>query len=346
VWLFSARIDLTVFLGAALLSAGLALAAPALGLTGDTPLWAWLALVVFIDVAHVWATLFRVYFDGEELARRPMLYFCAPLLGYAAGVALHSVSGPLFWRVLAYVAVLHFIRQQAGWMTLYGRRAGNPPWVRHLDAAAIYAATLGPVIWWHANLPRTFWWFVENDFISGLPKWLGTAALVAHALVLLVWLASQLIDRSRFHPGKAALLFATWLVWFVGIVWARDDFSFTVSNVVLHGVPYFALLYRYAKGRSQEPGYGFAATLLKVGVPGFLSVLLVLAFAEELFWDKLVWHERPALFGSGLSLPEAALTWLVPLLALPQVTHYVLDGFVWRSRENPALTRRLGWSKT
>jgi hypothetical protein len=27
----------------------------------------------------------------------------------------------------------------------------------------------------------------------------------------------------------------------------------------------------------------------------------------------------------------------VPLLTLPQATHYLLDGFVWRARENPAL---------
>ena len=27
--------------------------------------------------------------------------------------------------------------------------------------------------------------------------------------------------------------------------------------------------------------------------------------------------------------------WLVPLLALPQLTHYVLDGFVWKRKNNP-----------
>ncbi len=25
----------------------------------------------------------------------------------------------------------------------------------------------------------------------------------------------------------------------------------------------------------------------------------------------------------------------MPLLAVPQVTHYVLDGFIWRRRESP-----------
>ena len=28
---------------------------------------------------------------------------------------------------------------------------------------------------------------------------------------------------------------------------------------------------------------------------------------------------------------------IVPLLAVPQFTHYVLDGFVWKRRTNPEL---------
>jgi len=29
----------------------------------------------------------------------------------------------------------------------------------------------------------------------------------------------------------------------------------------------------------------------------------------------------------------------VPLLALPQLTHYVLDGFVWKRKNNPDFAR-------
>ena len=50
-------------------------------------------------------------------------------------------------------------------------------------------------------------------------------------------------------------LLATWVAWFGGIVLAQNDFAFTVMNVVLHGVPYFALLYRYARSRHAEGGY-------------------------------------------------------------------------------------------
>src|SRR3712207_5185751 len=173
-WLFSRGVDLAVFAGAALVSVALVLAAPWLGAVGDTPLWAWVLLVVCVDVAHVWSTLFRTYFDGDELRRRPGLYVAAPLVAYLLGVLAYLGSPGTFWRLFAYTALFHFVRQQYGWVALYGRKARASDTERRLDGAAVYAATLGPVVWWHANLPRDFWWFVENDFVSGLPPWVGT----------------------------------------------------------------------------------------------------------------------------------------------------------------------------
>ena len=341
-WLFSPRVDVGVFAGSALASAALVLLGPALGIGADTPLWAWALLVLGIDVAHVWSTLFRVYLDGDELRRRPVLYAAAPMLAWAVGVSAYAVSSGLFWRLFAYVAAWHFVKQQVGWMVLYGRRARSSDAAIRLDQAAIYAATLGPVVWWHANLPRPFWWFVEGDFIGGLPHWAGTAALAAHFAVLGAWAIAQV---RAFHLGKLLLLVATWVAWFGGIVLARNDFAFTVMNIVLHGVPYFALLYRYAKGRAAEGSYGNAGLILRAGLPGFFSLLIGLAFLEEFFWDRVVWHERSALFGgAGFEVPEGLLVLVVPLLALPQATHYLLDGFIWRTRDDPKLIARLGWA--
>jgi hypothetical protein len=285
-----------------------------------------------------------VYLDPEELRRRPLLYAGAPLFAWALGVGAYGVSSGLFWRLFAYAAAWHFVKQQVGWMVLYGRRAGSSSREVHFDSAAIYAATLGPVVWWHANLPRPFWWFVDNDFISGVPKWLGTAALGVHFAILGAWVLWQLV-RRQFHAGKIILLTATWLAWFGGIVLARSDFAFTAMNVILHGVPYFALLYRYARGRHAEGGYGSAGWLLRAGLPGFCTFLIGLAFLEEFFWDHFVWHDHASLFGAfSLDLPEGALTLVVPLLAVPQATHYLLDGFIWRTREDPKLAGRLGWA--
>ncbi|QRK13027.1 hypothetical protein JQX13_25170 [Archangium violaceum] len=348
-WLFGRGVDLAVFAGSALVSVGLLLAAPLLGAVGETPLWAWVLLVVCVDVAHVWSTLFRTYLDGDEVRRRPGLYVTAPLAAYLLGVLAYLLSPGTFWRLFAYTALFHFVRQQYGWVALYGRKARASRSERLLDAAAVYAATLGPVVWWHAHLPRGFWWFVENDFIAGLPSWMGTVALAIHGLVLAAWAGYQVSRAMRgegLQVGKVLLVLATWVTWFGGIVLARDDFAFTVTNVVLHGVPYFALLFRYARGRLAEGGYGGLGAVVRAGLPGFLLVLFALAFAEELLWDWLVWHERPRLFGEGGPvLPPDVLALVVPLLALPQATHYLLDAFIWKPGREPALLARLGWSR-
>jgi hypothetical protein len=85
--------------------------------------------------------------------------------------------------------------------------------------------------------------------------------------------------------------------------------------------------------------------LLRAGLPGFLLFLAALALAEEFLWDWLIWHERPALFGPNLlDLPADLLALVVPLLALPQATHYVLDAFIWKPGREPALLSRLGWA--
>ncbi len=61
----------------------------------------------------------------------------------------------------------------------------------------------------------------------------------------------------------------------------------------------------------------------------YLAVLWLLAYAEEFLWDVGVWHERSWLFGSPQDW-SAYHSVLLPILAVPQITHYVLDGFIWR----------------
>ncbi|HVH12726.1 MAG TPA: hypothetical protein VM759_06735, partial [Longimicrobium sp.] len=220
-WLFGRGVDLSVFAGAALVSVALVLAAPWLGAVGDTPLWAWVLLVVCVDVAHVWSTVFRTYLDGEELRRRPALYAAAPLLAYVAGVLAHLVSPGLFWSLFAYVALFHFVRQQYGWAALYDRKARVSELERRLDAAAIYAATLGPVLWWHANLPRAFAWFVDGDFVAVVPAWAGTVGQAVHFGLLGAWGVRQVVRVARGLGTNLAqwlVLGTTWVTWYGGIV--------------------------------------------------------------------------------------------------------------------------------
>lgn len=353
-WLVSPTFDLGWFVAPGLLAL---LAALALGLLSEAPdhdsLMLWIVAVLLVDVAHVWASLYRTYLDPEARRHHAELLRTAPVVVFLLGFMVHAVAPPLFWTALAYVAVFHFIKQQHGFVALYLRAGGETGPAsagdRALAKLAIWSCTAGPVIYWHAQLPRHFSWFVPGDFVSGVPQLLGSLAVWAQVPVLLGFAIRRVRLAGRGHPMVPILVGLTALSWNLGIVWFNDDRVFTLTNVVVHGVPYMALVW-IAGGREQvERRLGRPAPRarsrapLALSVAAFYLLLAALAFAEETLWDRLVWHERPAVFGAGaLTLGELGLSLCVAALTVPQATHYLLDRWIWRvGGKNPKLAAQL-----
>jgi hypothetical protein len=353
-WLFSPTIDLVAFLGSALLSLVLLAIGHQLGvLNGDSPEWTWVTAILLIDVAHVWATAFRVYFDPAEFRRRRGLYLLTPAIVFALGWAVYSEYGSLiFWRLLAYLAVFHFVRQQYGWVALYRNRGRETDRLGYWTA--IYLATIYPLVWWHAHLPRRFAWFLDSGHgFLAVPQIAEQLLEPVYWLALLAYFAHSLWQGFRFdqwNPGKDIVVATTTVCWHVGIITFNSDYAFTVTNVVIHGVPYFVIVY-WSWSLNQEPeggrsdaAAGSAQSLIRPTNRSsrfrrlivFFATLWAFAFVEELLWDRGVWHERSWLFGTGWQVDNYAAV-LVPLLAVPQVTHYILDGFIWKRRSNPSL---------
>src|ERR1700722_7360639 len=307
----------------------------------------WAVLIVGVDVAHVYSTLYRTYFDPREFRRRQTLYLLAPVLGFLSFAALYSLGAMVFWRVLAYLAVFHFIRQQYGFMMIYRRDERR---YAALDKAAIYAATLYPLIWWHSHA-RHFAWFVDGDFFSLPHPWIAEATLPVYAAIIVAYLIKEWLlwrRTGRINVPRNLLLAGTALSWWTGIIVLDSDLAFTATNVLAHGIPYMALIWLFgrnqARGGGMSPVLGFIAParLFSVAwIPLFVGLPVLLAYLEEGFWDGFIWTEHPTLFGIFQALPAVdnadVLVWLVPLLALPQITHYVLDAFIWRlgRRETP-----------
>jgi hypothetical protein len=339
-WLFGPVADVAVFGGSAALGLTLVGARRVLGIPAELPEWGFLAFVVGVDVAHVYATLFRTYFDRDEIARHPARYALIPLFLYLTGVGLHLRSSHAFWRVLAYLAVFHFVRQQAGWAALYRSRAGVTSRVEAaLDSVALYSATVYPLVYWHAHLREThFNWFIDGDFAD-----VSSAAARLLPAVKIVWIVAlavfvlrrleRLVVTRRFETGRALMVATTAATWYVGIVATNSDFDFTVTNVLAHGIPYFALVFSNVRARRAAGFENFGTDIAAQGFGAFAGLLVTLAFVEEAVWDRLVWHDHPWLFGHGTSLGVLASALVVPLLAVPQTTHYVLDGLIWRRKE-------------
>lgn len=347
-WIHSPLADSLWVIGPMWLPAALVILFPAAFASAEVSPWMWLLLVVGVDVAHVWSTLYRTYFDPLEFQKYKALLIAVPLLCWVAGALLYAAGPLVFWRCAAYLAVFHFVRQQYGFFSIYARAENRDKRERLLDGAAIYAATLFPIVWWHCQEARAFHWFVDGDFFTASLPWLSRAALLIYVLILATYVVKE---GMKWKAGRAlnlpknAVLAGTAITWLTGIVLYNGDLAFTLTNVVSHGLPYLALIWFYGRRRNDQlketdarPPLLRRLFTLK-GLPIFLSLLLLLAFAEEALWDSTVWRDHPAWFQWAYdALPQLSaadtLAWVVPLLAVPQLTHYVIDGFIWRLRRD------------
>lgn len=308
------------------------------------PVMYWVILIVMIDVAHVYSTLYRTYFRPQAIKQSPMLVII-PIACYLAGVVFYAVDGMLFWRALAYLAIFHFVRQQYGFMRLYSRQEPQSAAFRLIDTIAIYTATIYPLVYWHLQGGRRFNWFIDGDVMSFHLPFAITILSVLYIVIIIVYIVKEIVFIARggnVNIPRNLIVAGTFLSWFFGIVYFNGDMAFTTLNVVAHGIPYMALIWvmerkRFENSPTKRNGILTATFKTYFGVLIFVGLFIAFAYLEEGLWDGFVWREHLNFFSLFNRLPvihdSRALMLLVPLLALPQSTHYVLDGFIWKMKK-------------
>ena len=303
----------------------------------------WVALVLLIDVAHVYSTLYRTYLNKQLYNRFKPLLIGIPVLALVLGSGIYLLSGLWFWRVLAYLAVYHFVRQQYGFLRLYSRFERTPGWYRRVDQFVVYYATIYPLLYWHLHGGRNFNWFVENEFLISASRPALSVATALYWMMLAAYVFKEIHYWRHFRSlniPRIAVITGTLVSWYFGIVYFNGDLAFTLLNVVSHGVPYMALIWIFGQKEAARPGSGRWLPLFfgRYGVVLFLGLIFLLAWFEEGLWDWTVWKEHHNLFSLfhqfPLTIGKPALALIVPLLAVPQITHYVIDGFIWKKGQH------------
>ncbi len=179
-----------------------------------------------------------------------------------------------------------------------------------------------------------------------------THTLILYAVTAVFYVIKEVLlwaKLSYLNIPRNLLVIATAISWWVGIISVNSDMSFTITNVVSHGIPYMALIWLYhhkqpeadpQKQNSSSWLQKFAAIIIRYA-PAFFVFLVILAYLEEGLWDGFVWREHLNVFAPFAHLPAISdpvlLAFLVPFLALPQSTHYILDGFIWRIKDGQSV---------
>ena len=312
------------------------------------PLWAWVVFILGVDVGHVWSSLFRTYLDPEEFKTHKKLLILTPIILFVASVTVLSFSMLWFWRLMAYVAVFHFIKQQFGFVALYKLKAGEKRKQLLSDKRIIYLATLYPVVYWHFNSDASFNWFMGNDFfqLHALFKNQVAVQTIFEILnwgywgLIAIWLSFEIkaiLKGERVSIGKILWVLTTALNWWFGIVYFNSDVIFSVSNVVAHGIPYVALIYFYNLKKKELMAQVNMKVIWRLRwIAILLFTIILAAIVEEYFWDMFVYREHHQFFETILpynwnqTTTKWGLVFAVAILALPQQTHYIIDGFIWK----------------
>lgn len=294
-------------------------------------LW-WIILVLGVDVSHVYSTLFRFYWDKQIFTRYKSALLTIPAIAFVLGFSLHNYNAMLFWRLLAYLAVFHFVRQQYGFMRLYARKDLVSKSALLIDNLSIYNATVYPILYWHFYATDKLMWFVKGDFFNLSAFTYGDIFFALYIAILILYFSKEILSawaRKTINIPKNLVMAGTYLSWYVGIVSFQGDLIFTILNVVSHGIPYMALIWIYGEKKTTK-SFSFNSKGLVI----FITTLLVLAYLEESLWDGIIWKDHieifPLLAHVHVLQNSVFVSAMVALLALPQITHYVVDGFIWR----------------
>lgn len=343
-WLFGPLPDLSLVLGPLALACVAHFALPQ---DFGSPLWAYVLFVVSFDVAHVWATGYLTYFDRAGFASRRRLLLAIPAITFVASLALHLHSNVLFWTAVAYVAIGHFIKQQIGFVMLYkGLARARHPIDDRLDKAAVWMGALGPLALWHADPGAAFEWFgADETFAIRLTEGQAHAAVAAMVVTQVTWVTRQvwLTAKGRSpNVPKVAWVVASWCSWWLGLRVASNFIVATAFINLFHGIPYTALVWWRCSRASDARAAFIRRWAARSSWIAFYALLVGLALIEETLWERFVWQAYfPDLGLDLVSIGAVATSAWVALLSLPQITHYVLDGVLWRMTPDNADLRDL-----
>ncbi|MEY2421194.1 MAG: hypothetical protein QOI95_1261 [Acidimicrobiaceae bacterium] len=273
------------------------------------------ALIAFSFV-HQPLTLALVYGDAEQFAARRRLWVVGPIvLASVIAVGL-TISFTLVAIVGAMWNMEHTLMQRYGFVRIYGRRAGEND--GRVERTMLLSWLISTLLWVAADVRTS-----ERVATVPLGQLNGTAldvltSLRPYAFALLVpsaivaavstgrWIATE---RGRMSAGTASrakqrYVVSTAAMFAVAVL--IDPVAGFAGFAGAHAIEYFFIVdHRLATSRPTVSRWRFFCTYLIV-----FEVLYVLARQNDDFYLWVV------LFLGG--------------------THFLFDGFIWKSRSTPA----------
>jgi hypothetical protein len=326
-WMVSPAFDLTFFI-----ATSLAVLVPWIAVTRYQvqPVAVLTAVAIASNGPHLVSTWTRIYFDGNERWKRPVVYWVVPIaitiavtvMTLRGGSSLHALRTILF-----YWAVWHFAQQNWGILRIYQRKAGE---------AELPIATLERVILWLGALwpmsirldvgpMRVFGSPVAHPEVTPALSNALAAALVVAALAYAAIRIRQIVRGQRIDIMRPLFLGASCLAFYVPFVLIKNGTAAFATAALWHGLQYVAIVWFFNRNRWKAGVDPKARVVSWISQPGrtWLYAAFLLAVAGVTYGLLVI--------GSKLALDME--TWSTFVWTSLTFSHYWVDGFIWKLRK-------------
>jgi hypothetical protein len=286
-------------------------------------------VAILIDQNHIFTTFFRIYFDPTEFKRRRRLYLLAPLIACGAAALTLSFGPSVFWITFSALSMFHFIRQQFGWFMITLRKNVAPlnaTEVR-LNKVLFYGLIILPMI--YAMSERSIGFYVIS-FKPELPTILATPVLTLYFVVLIsavVYEINKAHSTKLLNWAKYNQYLVTFVISFLWHLFGRG--MSPVPVIVAHGITYWYASYvmLHRNPNTLLP----PLKNLMLGRWSLISLFALISTITFLYWNTFYNPDMARLlFGH--------FAYIAPVVfGTFSWTHYLLDAFIWKSSDNPAV---------
>ena len=272
--------------------------------------------VVLIDSGHVYTTFLR----GPFFKNKNNFKTLSSLFGIFIFLFTWLILKiPYFWSFIVYYTLFHHIRQYVGLIKWYNKLD------HYYDSCLIlffYASVLVSMLLFHVNPNETQLFYSYPGDIKYIPSdKLFKLLLVIQLLIWAIYFfyACYLFLFKKVKPYKSHLFFVfAILFYFLVCLSNRQSPLVLVPILFAHGIPYILLIIH-----SKEK--------LQITTSKFKIIFLVLGFALMAALIEFGLQQSVIQF-EYLASPDILPKVFLALFLTPLIFHYVIDGYIWKSK--------------
>lgn len=296
----------------------------------------------FVDVGHVYSTVWRTIFDKVEY-NRSKRYLYTPIILVVITFSWIYFKIPYFWSFVGYFTLYHNLRQGFGITKWYEKKNEN---FHKFTSYIFYGLTYLPLIMFHfRNKNFGVLYYADQDiflYTNHHPFNLNLLGLsvefpnvfmlffsLLYLLIFLYWIIKESMvynKLKKFEYNRIFFMLYFFFIYFYSFLLSKNILEMTAALVMSHGIPYFFMMH-YSLLKTRKEKFSKIKSFVSLFIIAFIGGMINF-LGEEFIKDGFNYMKT-----INLNMLEYVL---VLFYVVPVLCHFIWDAYIWRGHHPDA----------